>query len=714
MRKIIISFIFILLSLSVFSQHIDSLLVLLDSEKDKNVKIDLLVELFAESIEENFLDAAEYSDMAIKLAEKDENSEKIIETLLNFGKITFAKNFYTEAIKYYQLAVEYSGKIGNDSLTALSLHKSGNILISQNKYQEAVKLYIKALGLREKINDIEGIAATTNNIGLVYWYMEQYNKAIEYFTLSMENEKIINNLDGIASSLNNLGLIYWKAYQELDTALLYIQKSLELKIELKDEIGVATAYNNLGIIYRQKKEYQKAIYYFMKAVNMHIKFEIFEEVANGYNNVASVYYYEERIDSAIYFYNKSIQLADSLCSYRLLQDSYNGLAVVYYLKGDFQTAYDFKDLAIAYRDSVYTQDVADQIAEMETKYETDKVEKENEIQKLKLSQELSKSKTQRTIIYFFAFVLFIILVFSFLILKQYKAKKKANQDLEMRNAEILQQKEEIEAQSENLNEAYQKISFFNEQIKASIRYGQTIQKALLPYESTMNNIFDNFVIYRPKDVVSGDFYWVNEIEGSKYIAVVDCTGHGVPGAFMSMIGISLLDEILIAKKITNPKDVLEKLHQSINIALNQSKTNNSDGMDLSLCKIEKIDSQNFKITFAGAKSDLLYSDFESNNFVKLKGTRRSIGGYQTKINFQFEQNEIILKKDSILILFSDGIIDQNNFARNKFGSSNFIRILNNNIRNSLEQIKNNLEFHLNDFQKNELQRDDITVVGIKL
>ncbi len=165
-----------------------------------------------------------------------------------------------------------------------------------------------------------------------------------------------------------------------------------------------------------------------------------------------------------------------------------------------------------------------------------------------------------------------------------------NDEMKLKNAELFQQKEEIQAQSDNLQDAYEEINEKNEHIIASVRYASTIQTAILPFEERMKKYLDIFILYSPKDIVSGDFYWFihlpakNEFSEKKFIATVDCTGHGVPGAFMSMIGMQLLNKIVSEDKILNPAEILLKLHKGIIYALKQEKTENSDGMDVCLCK----------------------------------------------------------------------------------------------------------------------------------
>jgi len=288
-------------------------------------------------------------------------------------------------------------------------------------------------------------------------------------------------------------------------------------------------------------------------------------------------------------------------------------------------------------------------------------------------------------------------------------------------------------------EAEIKINLQNENIKGSIRYALTIQKTILPDKAELDKYFENFIIYRPKDIVSGDFYWMNAVVLSpnilnaiknkenftnqfletlgKYIfvCVVDCTGHGVPGAFMSLIGSRLLSEIINEKSVHSPKRILEQLDTRLKNVLKQSQTNSRDGMDISLCRIENsiVDNQaQIKIIYSGAKLSILYYDAEKQKLEKTISSRRNIGG-NAKFEPEFTNTEILLNPTDTIFMYSDGFKDQSNVERKKYGTSQIINIIQNNLDKNLNDIKLALEQDLDQWQGDEEQRDDITLIGIK-
>jgi histidine kinase len=249
-------------------------------------------------------------------------------------------------------------------------------------------------------------------------------------------------------------------------------------------------------------------------------------------------------------------------------------------------------------------------------------------------------------------------------------------------------------------------------ITDSIRYAQTIQEAILPSNEVLQAHFhDAFVLFKPKDIVSGDFYWVAQAENYTFAAAIDCTGHGVPGSIMSMVGNTLLNEIVNIKKIYQPSAILQTLHEGIRTALRQHSTDNTDGMDLGLCRIERHETW-VEVVFAGAKRPLYYTYNEE--LLKLKGDNRSIGGLFKKKETPFNDQEVILLHGDIIYLSTDGYIDQADLDKNKFGTPRFEQLLNSIKERPLKEQAEILAHQLDRHQANAEQRDDITILGIQL
>jgi len=266
-----------------------------------------------------------------------------------------------------------------------------------------------------------------------------------------------------------------------------------------------------------------------------------------------------------------------------------------------------------------------------------------------------------------------------------------------------------------LREARDEIKEKSESLMSSIKYGQTIQNAILPNRELLEILFpQSFLIYRPKDIVSGDFYWLTETAAHIYVAVVDCTGHGVPGAFMSLIGHTLLNDIVHHKKVLEPGEMLEHLHLDIRLALHQDEEQNDDGMDMLVCRIARAHdaAQKREVVFGGAHRPLFY--VHEGEFREIKGDRKSIGGRQKEDHRSYEQHKLMLNEGDNLYLTTDGYVDQNDVERMKLGTLRFLEIMNEVYKDPLPEQGVRLRKELDAHMQGTEQRDDITMLGLQI
>ncbi|NJK83922.1 MAG: SpoIIE family protein phosphatase [Saprospiraceae bacterium] len=242
-----------------------------------------------------------------------------------------------------------------------------------------------------------------------------------------------------------------------------------------------------------------------------------------------------------------------------------------------------------------------------------------------------------------------------------KVFKEYQQQLEIEK--LLAINDAMEASQQAMHENAEQMLRLHKQLTDSLQYAQRMQKAILPSEERMKGIFEDFfVIYQPKDIVSGDFFWCSRLDYT-FVAVVDCTGHGVPGAFMSMIGYTLLKQIIVEKRMAYPPDILEQLDSEVVAALRQRDTHNRDGMDVCLCRFER-QGDTVKLSFAGAKRPLYVC--QEAQWQELPATRRHIGGMQVLYQVPFEMHELYLQKGDKMLCATDGLTDISNNSREKF------------------------------------------------
>jgi serine phosphatase RsbU (regulator of sigma subunit) len=355
--------------------------------------------------------------------------------------------------------------------------------------------------------------------------------------------------------------------------------------------------------------------------------------------------------------------------------------------------------------------------------------------------------------------------------------QEANEELHQQQEELIainealgKQTAMVQAQKQQLETTFTKLKTTSERLDSSIRYAQQIQEVILPDKSEMLNFFDDyFAIYLPKDVVSGDFYWfmnlgvqkneiietpttmstkdldILEAISQKIIfdfeepatkntinkdtklqnkeaqnihkalfVLADCTGHGVSGAFMSMIGHTLLHEIVVYGEKHEPAKILRTLNHAIINVLKQREGKNGDGMDISVCLLEKnIETQETTLTFAGAKTVIYYHKAANNFIEKIKGERMFIGGFSNKER-HFSNQVIQLQKGDTIYCLSDGYADQNNSDRQGIGIAKVEQILYDIHDLSFVEQQKYLLKTLHEHQGNEMQRDDITVLGLRI
>ncbi|MGM0497088.1 MAG: PP2C family protein-serine/threonine phosphatase, partial [Bacteroidota bacterium] len=351
------------------------------------------------------------------------------------------------------------------------------------------------------------------------------------------------------------------------------------------------------------------------------------------------------------------------------------------------------------------------INKLEMQYEFEKEQKKLEYEKKQeTARQEAKLKRQRLITYAFiaGFVLLGLLLF--VIYKSYRRKTRDNIKLEQKNEEIQTQRDEIEAQRDMATQQRDQIAKQNQIITESIEYARRIQSAVLPQEQTIQKFFpDYFIYFKPKNIVSGDFYWISKIDNKIIIAAADCTGHGVPGAFMSMLGVAFLNEIVNQSKIVRPDEILNQLRSKVIDALHQSakKRGSRDGMDVSL---SVIDTEQNKMYFAGAYNSIYI--IRNQSLQEIKADRMPIGVHAVYQDTPFSAQTIGLEQGDRLYFFSDGYFDQFGGEQgNKFGKKSFkellLQIHSNDMKSQQETIHRTLE----DWKGSRIQIDDIMVLG---
>lgn len=637
---------------------VDSLLKQLPKQND-SLRILSFLKLSEITATKSYEKAVQYGQIALEIALDKKYDWAEAAALYQIGYVEYNKSNFAEALDYYIKALKISERLKDKLTTATYTNAKGMIYLRIGNLEEALNAFNEALFLSQKMDDKNLEATSLNNIGNVFFTKKDYEKALHYYEQALQRRQRTNDLSGIAASTNNIGITLSRLekYQE---AILFLERAVEISKKIQNYSNLSASLDNLGDIYTTLQQYDKATTHLQKAFH-------YAKISNNKNRILESYqslahYHEktQQLDSAIFYYQKFIQL----------------------------------------RDQIYNEEKSKQIAEMQAKYQLNKQTIENE--RLLNASELQNTTLQNQRI-FIATILIassLILVFLGVLVRSNRQKTKLNKILTEQRDIIEQKSAEIQGQ--------------NQKIMDSIRTAQTIQNAILPFEQEMKQtLSDYFIIYEPKDIVSGDFFWLTQVPPYTLAAVVDCTGHGVPGAFMSMIGYVLLNEIVHVQEITEPQKILNLLHKEVRYGLKQYETRNTEGMDVALCRWQTDDNGKIQFLYANAKRPLYY--FAQNQLQEIQGNRLSIGGlFQETFDRSFEQHNLTLQKGDRIYLTTDGITDLPNPQRKSLGEHQLKNILTATAQLPIKQQQIEIEKMLQQFRQNTDTRDDITLWAIEL
>jgi len=519
------------------NQKIDSLLNIINTSKLDTIIINSYIEL-SELFRKNNTDTAIYfSNKGLILSEQKGYIKGQSHGLSSLGIAYTYKGDYEKALGYYEKALNLNIKMNYKEEIMQTFNSIGGVNYYLDNLPKAIENFQKSATIAEQLGDEYGFAQSYNNISSLYNKQKQYDKAIEYLDKSLQTRQKINDVKGIASCYNNLGGIYFEQKKYSEASQNFI-KSLEIKEKLDDKKGMASCYNNLGSLCETQSEseqnqilknqkQQESIDYYSKALSLYLELSDKNGLAAVYGNLSGLNLKLKNINKSIEFAQKAIDIAKEIGSLSWQKNNYERLAEAYYNSGNFKLAFDNFKIFKQLNDSIFNEDGNKQIAEMETKYQTekkqlqiDKLEKQKELDKETIARKDAESQKQKILIYSFVLGFIVILVFAFILFKMFVQKKKANQlltlkniEVEQKNEEITAQRDEIEAQRNEVQKHRDLVVYQKEEIESSITYAQRIQNAVLPTVEHLNMFLsDYFIFFRPKDIVSGDFYWATIIK----------------------------------------------------------------------------------------------------------------------------------------------------------------------------------------------------------
>ncbi|HWY11922.1 MAG TPA: tetratricopeptide repeat protein [Bacteroidia bacterium] len=670
-KRILTAITFLIASLLIFqplnsqNKKIDSLRFIFPSVLDTS-KVQILCQ-FARFYTPNNPDTGEVlSNKALQLAKKINYPYGIAYAYSSLGSALTTKSKYDEAIQTLLLSLNIYEKINHKNGIAHVCNTIANTYIGLGNNAKAYEYYLKCFNISDQkpVNE-HMLTVASFGLGSVLVTQNKSKEAITYFEKAVNGFNKEGNAPYAAMAMTMIGESYVNDSDFVSAEKYFLEAMPALEKE-NDEYAIAVNCNNLGGIELHKKNYAKAFSYFDKALKLNLKRGAWDNIQN---NALKLSQLMER-------QNKSIE------------------------------ALNYYKMYVQYKDSVINIERNKALANAESKYSAEKKEQLLTLKNLELEKSRSEVKQRNTLIYVFigAFLLFAVLLF--LVYNQYRQKRKINILLEHQFSEIKIKSVQIEQQKNLIEEK-------NKDIMDSINYSKHIQQAILPSEKLIESTLpDSYFIYKPKDIISGDFYFIEKTNERIYFAVVDCTGHGVPGALLSVFAQNTLKKIISTKK-GMPNEILSEICQEFKTNLsgnNNSAYSINDGMDIALACIDKYEN---KLYFSGAKNPLLL--IRNDNMMELKADRWGISGRNEDTQLKFTHHEVGLERGDKIYMFSDGINDQFGGPKGKkFKYKQLQQLIIQASKMVLAEQKKFIENTFNNWKGNLEQLDDVTLICVSL
>lgn len=565
---------------------------------------------------------------------------------------------------------------------------------------KALELFIKAAKIHEELNDLWRLSGDYLTIGNYYVSADDLKMALKYYKKAIviaEDEDYKDNLSNYFISIGNIALLGG----DYDEAMKCYVKSLELAKEVGDKSRFALPLSRIGELYELKGENERALDYYYQALAVSEEIGSVDEITGSLINLGNIFLMQNKINESFNFAERAFKLALEIGYPNQICNSSDLLSSVYEKQGKGLKALEMYKLYVQMKDSLNNESTQKATAQQQAKYEYEKqkVLDDAEHDKL-LAVEQEEKEKQQILTGATAGGLGLVIVFLIFVFNRLRVTKKQKLVIE-------EQKEEVEQQKEVVELAHHELEEKNQEIMDSITYAKRIQSAILPAAKVVKEYLkESFILYKPKDVVAGDFYWMEHKDGKVLFAAADCTGHGVPGAMVSVVCNNALNRSVREHGLTDPGEILNKTREIVVAEFEKSEEDVKDGMDIALCSLEGM-----KLQYAGAHNPLWI--IRNGEIIETKANKQPIGQFDnpepyTTHSFDLEQG------DSIYI-FSDGYVDQFGGEKGKkFKSKAFRELLLSIQDKPMEEQKKEIDEAFEKWKGDLDQIDDVCVIGVKV
>jgi tetratricopeptide (TPR) repeat protein len=600
------------------------------------------------------------------------------------------KGNYPQALEYYNTGLKIAEELSDKSLQAKFLGNIGIVYSDQSNYPKAFEYYFKALKLAEELGDKRIMAIWLGNIGNVYNNQSNYPKALEYYFKALKMAEELGDKRNMAINLGNIGIVYYEQ-SDYSKALEYYFNALKINEELGNKRNMAINLGNIGNVYNDLSDYSKALEYYFKAMKIDEELGDIKNMAIWLGNIGNLYRKNGKFKESEKYLKQALALSDSLGTLYVTRDNELRLYQLYDTLGQYKLSLIHFKKYIAARDTIDNDEKRKKINYLANKYEWEKkealinAEREKERALFEANQRRNK-----IIIISVTTGMFMLGVFSIFIYRSFRTTKKQKQIIE-------EQKKIVEDK--------------NKDIMDSINYALRIQQAILPDEKKWERLLpDSFKLYLPKDVLAGDFYWLEENENYIYVAAADCTGHGVPGAMVSVVCSSALTKAVLEDKLTNTNEILDRVREIVIEKMSRNEGHLRDGMDVCLVRINKNNRK--EIQYSGANRSL-YIIKANGVLEELSPDKQPIGWMEETHPFKAEDK--VLDQGDMLYLTTDGFADQfGGPKQKKLKTKGMLELFINVHSLPLNEQKEKIQLYYSNWKGNGDQTDDVCVIGIRI
>ena len=636
--------------------------------------------------------------------------------------LNWSKDF-EQSITYYQEALFIYYNLGDkvDEFTMTS--KISRLYFNHQDPENGVNVFLESL--KKHPNDPFFGCLANNALAGIMKTNDDGEKAIEYFDKSEEwFTQLVNPDDDLwriqLSNDKNRGVVY-RNFEKFDTAQFYLMRSLDRSIEMKDSSWIARNYNSLGLMYEMQGDYEKAEKALVESLALKRSQNYIDGVVTSLTNLANLKIQMGDFKAAQNFLSEAESLIDRVADPRKLQIYQSG-SVVYSALGNYKKAFEFLSFFNELSE-VFNREERSKIAtELEAQYQNEankilkeKLEAELQTSRMQEEQKEGQLRRQRIFILLGTIIGVILLGLLWIAYRANVKRKAANEELQKKNEEITQQNQQIELQKSQ-------IQVKNTEILDSINYAKRIQEAILPGEDLVKKLLgESFIYYQPKDIVSGDFYFVEETPTHYFWAAADCTGHGVPGAMVSVVCHNALNRSVHEFGLTKPGEILDKTRELVLATFKKSEHQVKDGMDISLIARKKetnilqfagANNPIWLISEAKAETDYMLSEDGKFELKEVKGDKQPVG-----MHFDmkpFTTHEFTLEKNQLVYVLTDGYADQFGGEKGKkFKYKNLKALILNSVGKGLKDQEKHIQQTFEDWKKGFEQLDDVCLIGVK-